>query len=350
MKIPGIVFIYLLLACACLAQDVFSVKRCGTLSPPRERHGSFFYKERLYVMGGKTPTDWTNSVQSASVGANGMLGPWRHETPLPDRRNYLNGPVQVVGNHVYVIGGNVSDMPDPATKLHKASHSIWTTIQPDGTLAAWSKGPDFLNEIKGGLVCLSAIADENHILITGGTAAKGLIKDVFICDLAADGTPGAWRVLGPLPVPLYYNGTALIGGRIYLYGGLNKKERSSINALVYSAAYNGTTLSEWRQEPSDMPSPIYSSVFCSTPRCLLAIGGRYANDYGTKAIWYAPLVNGVVQKWQMVKTDLPANVYITGAVDIATGRCFVSGGQLQTVPKENAPAEDAVSAFVLPGQ
>ena len=352
MKLLSGVVVYLLLLSTCFAQTVFSTKRCGALAVPRERHGSFFYKGRLYVMGGKTPAEWTNTVESAPVDANGALGAWRNETPLPDRRSYLNDTVQVVGNCVYLIGGNVSDKPDPQTKipmLHKATQAIWTKILPDGTLAPWNKGPGFPKEANA-LVCLATIADDRHLLITGGSHEKGLVTQAFICDLAADGSPGEWRVLGPLPAPLWYNGAALIGGRIYLYGGLNKKARSSINASVYSAAFDGNTLSEWRKEPNDMPSPVYSSVFCSTLNCLLAIGGRYANDYGTTAIWYATVVDGAVQKWQMVNSDLPANVYVTGAVDNRTGRCFISGGQFQTVPKDNAPAQDIVSAFVLPGQ
>ena len=350
MKLFGMVVIHALLLGSCIAQNLFSVKRCGTLSPPRERHGSFYFKGRLYVMGGKTPTEWTNTVQSAPVDENGMLGSWRNETPLPDRRNYLNGAVQVIGSQVYLIGGNISDGAEPSSKLSKAPHSLWTQIQTDGSLAPWRQGPDYHNETKPGIVCVSTLADDRHLFITGGSADNGYVKDIFLCDLSSDGTPSEWRKLGPLPVSLWYNGAALIGGRIYIYGGLKTRNRDSINPIVYSAAYDGTTLSEWRKEPKEMPSPLYSAVFCATATHLLAIGGRCANDYGTTAIWYAALLNGAVQEWQMVKTDLPANVYVTGAVDHATGRCFISGGQFQTTPKENAPPQDAVSAFVLPGQ
>jgi hypothetical protein len=349
MRKLGAVVLHLVLATCCFGQEIFSVKRCGKLAVARERHGSFFYKDRLYVLGGRTPTEWTNSVQSAPVDEKGDVGSWRDEAALPDRRNYLNDAVQVVGSFVYVIGGNISDSPDPLTKLHRAKQCLWAAIQPDGSIGKWNKGPEFPAAMNG-VVCLSTIADDHHLLITGGSYEKALAKEVYICDLAADGAPGNWRVLGPLPSSLWYNGTALIGGRIYLYGGLTKRERSNVNPAVYSAAYNGASLSAWRKEPEEMPSPIYSSIFCSTLKCLLAIGGRYANDYGTTAIWYAPVVDGAVQKWQMVKSDMPANVYISGAVDYAANRCFITGGQFQTVPKENAPAHDEVCAFLLPGQ
>jgi hypothetical protein len=349
MKMFQIAAAYLLLTGCCVAQSVISAKQCGTLSLPRERHGSFFFQGRLYVMGGKIRTEWSSNVQSAAVDKNGMLGTWRDETPLPDRRSYLNGAIQVVGNHVYVIGGNVS-VEDSPGQLRKASHGLWTKIQRDGTLGAWAECPDFPGVIKAGVVTVSTAADDKHLLITGGSGDNGYLKDVFICDLAADGTPGPWRTLGALPVSLWYNGTALIGERIYVYGGLTTRDRSSVNFKVYSAAYDGATLSAWRTESKEMFSPLYSSVFCSTPRCLVAIGGRYANDYGTTAMWYAPLVNGQVQEWRMSKTDLQANVYIAGAVDRITGRCFISGGQYQTVPKENSPAHDAVSMLMLPGE
>jgi N-acetylneuraminic acid mutarotase len=70
-------------------------------------HASFFYGGRLYVAGGinSTPAQ-EKRVWSAPIGADGMLGAWQPEAPLPVARGHVH-QLPIYLNHVYSVAGAI---------------------------------------------------------------------------------------------------------------------------------------------------------------------------------------------------------------------------------------------------
>ncbi|MGI8906168.1 MAG: hypothetical protein ACR2IE_06725 [Candidatus Sumerlaeaceae bacterium] len=342
-----------------MAETVFALQKCGTLPEPRQRHGAIVARERLYVIGGQTPSGWTQTVKSAPLLQGYKTGPWRDETSLPEPRGLIANTVQLVGNAIYIVGGlslkgATGAAETDEKQLTKMNDTIWASIGADGVLSAWKKGPVIPT---GRLSCAGTCSDERALVVTGGSAKGGPSADVLISTIAADGTPGEWQLAGKLPTALWYHGCGLAGGRLYVWGGLPTPKRNLVNEKVFSASFSGTTVGTWREEPKQMPSPVYGAGYCYGTNFLVCVSGKYANEYSTNSIWFSTVRDGTVQPWTVLKTDLAAWAGLAVAVDKPTGRTFVTGGIFQNVPKTTAAEAEAhalasmvdqVAAFQIP--
>jgi hypothetical protein len=331
------------------AQEVFSLQKCGTLAVPRQRHASIVANERLYVIGGQTSEGFTTSVQSAPLVQGYKIGQWRDEAPLAIPRAYLGSCVQLVGSGIYIIGGSTMRPAKGGESAEqrqvRLGDTLWTTMGAGGVLGPWKQGPN----IPGGqLSCSATCSDDHTIVVSGGSEHEGICQDIKVSAIGPDGTPGAWKQAGKLPVPLWYHGCGLLNGNIYVWGGLTTRERNSLNQKVWSARFTGDGIGEWKEEPQQMSSPVYAAGFCSGANCLVCVAGKYANEYPTNSIWFTTIKNDIVQPWTLLKTDLAAWANLAVAVDKPTGRCFVTGGTYQTAPKSGQPIVDQVAAFQIP--
>ena len=90
---------------------------------------------RLYVVGGEFdgPVD-PKSVLFADIKDNGLLGNWTNTTQLPVR---IDSPgVAVAGNHIIVTGGY-----DQTTDSARTTTYVGTVDPATGQIAQWKAGP-----------------------------------------------------------------------------------------------------------------------------------------------------------------------------------------------------------------
>lgn len=73
------------------------------LETPRFVASAFAMGGYLYILGGHNETRRLRSVESARIGADGRVGPWRYNAPLPQPRSAT--ALAVTGDTVYVLGG-----------------------------------------------------------------------------------------------------------------------------------------------------------------------------------------------------------------------------------------------------
>ena len=337
-------------------QPVLQMPRVRKLPQPRQMHGSAVIGNRLFVFGGNTnpggPVEaWSNEVLSAEIQADGNLGPWRQERPMPEYRSYLGNAVEVINDRIYIIGGTVADSPTvPENQTHNAQDVLWTSFQADGSLAPWRKSRPFPGKP---VSCLATASGDNNLYIVAGSSvtrdAPSVITDeVIVATIAPDGTPGNWRVGSKLPFPLWFHGAAIQEDRLYVWGGLNKVASTSANAKLISAQINRNgEIGQWRDENQPMPYPVYSATYCGFNDFLVATCGRYAGGHPTNVVWFNHLVKGAPGVWSYVMTDLDTRVYHALGLDKARGWIYITGGQSKLTRGAPVSLIDTVQLYSL---
>jgi hypothetical protein len=251
-----------------------SSSSCGTLSwvkspvtaRPRNHHLTEIVQTKsgpfLYEMGGFNVAGTFANVDSAPLNADGSVGKWTSQAPLPVALGGITGGavgnvivlaggdtghvigdtsysavVQddgsiaawktwgtighprmhagsfVVGNTIYVLGG----FQDPSVW----SDSVKATVQPDGTVSAWTAA----GQLPGPRSHFSVSRVGNYVYMAGGLAISAYqnppgLTDVSRAELAADGTLGGWTPMTALPVALATHASFVYGGYLYVAGGI----------------------------------------------------------------------------------------------------------------------------------
>lgn len=332
--------------------QVLSLKQAGSLPRPLQMHGSAVVGNRIYVMGGNGPGiqgqaigGWSKQVISAKIEQDNTLGAWRNELELPDFRFYIGNSVEVVNNRIYIVGGSVAaNQAVVESDATDAKDGVWTTVKSDGTLDPWRRMPEVPVE---GLACAATCSDDRWLFVVGGLSNKSVNDGVFASQFAPDGAPGPWKKVSTLPIPLWFEGAAILEDHLFVWGGLPQEDNKCVNAKVYSAVVSRTgDIGIW-EEQTPMPTPVYSSAFTGFNDHLLSIAGRYEGGYTTNVIWYSRFKDKRLGPWTMIKTDLRTRLYHSLGEDRTGGRIFVTGGRFRQGLDKGAPV-NAVQAFHLP--
>jgi hypothetical protein len=320
-----------------------SVPTVGTLPTPLMMHGSAVVGNRLYVIGGNKQRDgWTSDVNSGEISPNGIVTAWRPEAPLPELRGYLANGVESVNGNIYVITGSVAAAGNTLeAQLTRAKTMLWAHAAPEG-VTKWNSVA--LPESDMGLA--ATCSTQHQLVITGGSSQGNYTNHVYMAELQPDGTPGPWRLQAVMPSPRSSHSAARLGDRIFVWGGLANEDRSKPDDTSWSAAVEADgNLSAWRPE-ANMPQPLFSSACASYGDVLITVGGRYANSYPTNAIWINRTTGGKTSDWTMLQSDLRTRVFHSVAVDPEHGWVFVTGGRDKKIPAAGDGSRlDVVQAF-----
>jgi hypothetical protein len=180
----------------------FQLLEVGRLPRPLLLHGAAVVGNRLYIIGGNfeekteagTVDHWPTTVYSASINPDATLGVWRRETPLPQTRAYIENSVQVINDRIYVLGGNVHmQETSPEGEFKHSNDVLWTRVKPDGTLDALQKSEPF-GERRS---CAASCATDRFLYLMGGTTdgINGMTNIVY-ANIAAAGSAGASAATG----------------------------------------------------------------------------------------------------------------------------------------------------------
>lgn len=339
-----------LLICAGLAFSAQSASVTlpvvGKLPTQLQMHGSAVVGDRLYVIGGdRQKWGWSDDVHSAEISPAGKLSSWRTEAELPERRAYLGNGVEVVNRCIYLVNGCIAPAHDtPEEKLQRGKHLLWTRVDEAGRITQWKKAPLPVGDISFGATC----SNDKYLVLTGGTFEDDYTDRVFLSKLETNGEPQAWQQAAVLPGKRWFHSAALIGDRLFVWGGLQNHDRARTEPAVYSAQLlEDGTISPWRSEGT-MSQPVFSSGGCGLDDLLVSVGGCYANSYPTNAIWMCRLQDGIARNWTVLQTDLRSRVHHSLAMDKQRGWVYLSGGRNSTTPEPGAGERlDVVQGFRL---
>lgn len=287
------------------------------LPMPLGAHGAVASSGRIYVIGGVPPAlrgtgRGEAAVLSASVSADGRVGGWRGEEPLPEGRYQVGaavsdgflyavggyqgtprsevfvsdvgfggrlGPWRVAGSlpggcvypgaavadgRLYVAG--CSDAGGPRGILHSA------TVGSNGALGAWTSTK--LPEAAGspGLV-----SNPGGLLLLGGARASGGYSDaVFRIERSGPAGDLAVSRVGTLPEGVASFAVAAVGSRVWLAGGYANRPRGGRpeSAAVRWAEFGQDgRLGVWTSA-RDLPLPVAMVPGASAAGRFFVVGGE----------------------------------------------------------------------------
>jgi hypothetical protein len=248
--------------------------------------GTYLENVSYYFCGSRT-SGLSNSVFKSQVQSDGSLGPWATETERLANRT-LNGKSVVASaggrTYAYLIGGYGPNLSAPMNQ-------------------SWFGAGVFRSEIS-----------------------------------SADGSLGAWSLLGLMPAGLINPGVALVPAGssqfIYVIGGSNETGDNQIERRVWRAQIQGDgSLGAWI-ESTQLPivlaqAAAFSSQSDSGTVFLYAVGG--SGSGWEKRAWLAPVqADGSLGAWAET-SGLPRGLYFPAAVVATEGAAkyvYVLGGYL----------------------
>lgn len=168
----------------------------------------------LFAMGGRTDDGVAKKeIWRAHIGADGVLSDWVEERAFPLPRTHHAS--FAFGNRLYLSGG--FDAVDFTSDPSHHRDVLTATVDPaTGALGEWTTLP-----LPWDLSTHSAGVMDGYVYLVGGfDGALNLLGRVRRAKLNDDGTLGAFEELTPLPKPrAHVHHTPMFGGRIYSVGG-----------------------------------------------------------------------------------------------------------------------------------
>lgn len=196
----------------------------------------------IFIAGGfnSTSSNTTSAAYSNVVSANGSLGSWTSDTPLPNIAYQPTLMADPAGSYVFSLGAAYGGGP--------ASYYAYSAPQSGGTIsAAWTSQtglPISLAEQAG-------FRSGSYAIV--GSGWTNTTPNGFYNSTISGGTLSAWAATGALPPMTYSQNTGIsstqvvsCGSYAYLTGGFEGQWYSTARSTVFSTTVsNGALGSSW---------------------------------------------------------------------------------------------------------
>ncbi len=297
-------------------------KKTTALSTARQMYGSAVLGDYLYILGGHIGTGYTNSVEVAHIGPDGMLENWKPTTNMPSPLSYIGNQVISAGNTLYVVGG--VDM-DQQVKYNSIFHA---TQGPDGQLGSWTKSPEYPGQGVSSSVALSTPGCIH--LVAGSTEEKTGTSLVWTALLAPDGSVAGWEPGPELPAAVWMHCGAVAAGYAWIWAGITNPQSEVYNDILYRAPVQADgRLGPWQKMPAGLPKPYYYAASGSLGDFLIAMCPRYSKTEVSDDVWFATAVPDGISDWKNLTTGVPPRLYLSIATDRKRGNVYLPGGRPQ---------------------
>jgi len=258
--------------------------------PPVYGHAMVQHNGYVYVIGGRLAGDvLTNGVYFSRINTTTHeLAPFTTTTPLPSTV-YPNGVFRhtavVVGDYVYVIGGQTSTTDDNVL----SDQVIFARFNADGTLGAWQVAHSLWEK----RAIVPAVEANGYIYVVGGAAGAGYATDAILYarPSSTDGQIAEWITATAVsPYPTFGHMVAVYGGRLYMFGGYDTTIPQARPDVYYATPLTTTgdiTTGGWFST-TFMPSNVYAGSALVLNGELIALGGIYNfGAFGQSPVGYA---------------------------------------------------------------
>jgi hypothetical protein len=230
----------------------FSTLGGVTLVAARREFATVVLGNYLYVIGGIGNSGTLNSIERATINADGTIGTYSTQAgTLVSPRNDL--ACAVIGNYLYVIGGS-----NAGTGMNSVERA---TINSDGTIGAFSTVAGVTLVASRGYHTCAVIGSYLYVLAGFTGTSWTPVTSVERATINADGTISTFSTVSGVSLVTWRGafGSAVIGNYLYAYGGyngggLNSVERATINAdgtiSTFSTVSGVTLTGGWYYMPS----------------------------------------------------------------------------------------------------
>jgi non-specific serine/threonine protein kinase len=204
------------------------------------------YKGEMVVLGGWIPS--ADNVRAETSNKVFVLrsGGWVELPPMPVARSV--GGAAVIGNQIYVVGGQADGQLVPQTVVFDGS--TWSEAAPIPTPRDY----------------LKAVSDGNFLYAVGGRSLDDLSKNLGTFELYEPST-GKWKKGPSMPTPRSGLGVDILNGRLFAAGG-----ETATGALGTVEAFDVDTGSAWIPMPP-LRTPRHNLAVQAVGPSLYAIDG-----------------------------------------------------------------------------
>lgn len=179
------------------------------MQTPRRSPTATVVGDYLYAMGGYNGI-FLRSVERARILKGGDLGPWEWVPESMASARYIHGGA-TMGNRIYVVGGHLMESG------RGSSGAEWTTVHPDGQLNAWKPTSSMLQP----RFLAGSAATDGYIFVVSGYDGHYL-SSVEKARILPDGDLGPWTPTTSLPEPREGPAVVVHKRQIYVIGGSNQ--------------------------------------------------------------------------------------------------------------------------------
>ena len=322
-------------------------KTTTALPRPRQMYGTVVLGDYLYVIGGNIqgkgddPEGYVMTVEKAQIKPDGALGSWEQTTPLPSNRCYVSNSTLALNDIVYVVMGKDGRKNEPTRTI------FWTRPRPNGHLEPWRESLPYPGK---GLGFATAVASPGFINVIGGKDAENILQsEVWCARIGSDGSIKGWEQGTAIPIPLYFHCSAIAGGHVWVWGGLKDRRLTRNEQVFVAPILSSGKIGEWSLSASKLPMPFYNAAVTVSGEYILTFCPRYAPQSYTSDIWFAQVApGGRLSKWNRIQTDIPLKLYTGVASDYRRNYVFIPGGRIN--PREDERSLDnTVFYFKLAG-
>ena len=286
----------------------------------------------LYAGGSNGSAASADVYVSHAVGS-GNLDAWSAGPALPEAR--ADAASVVVGNTLYVIGGNGPDGKPTTTTFS-------LTVANDGSLGAWvTEAKLALPEARAGS---SAVAVSDGLVVLGGTDGTAATRSVWKSQNDKSGKPGAWVPQVGVLAEANVDGLAVhVGDIIFVVGGRN--ETGAVVATVQQGLVGGDKdhpvpvtdpnqiIAAWRMSAeTNLPGPRTNMAGFTANGAIYVQGGSDGVGPRTETLWATPDAEGVIPAWtHLAQTDLGTGIAGSSAM-VAGSHAFIVAGTTAAGP------------------
>jgi len=256
---------------------------------------------------GEFPTDTVTALIPDGMGTGGP-GTWSNAAPLPTA--LLDAGGTAIGDKLYVVGGKTASGAQSTMYIYNSVSNSWTT------------GPNLPGVA---IENPATVAHNGKLYVFGGSTGPsgGAVANAAVYNPAT----GAWSTLPSMPQPRGGGTAQVLGGLIYVAGGMDVAGASQPNLQIFNPVSNA-----WSTGPS-MSTPRDNPGSAALGGRLYVFGGRFRGTDGTL---------------ETVEMFDPATNSWTGRAPMPTGRRTMVvgtlGGRAQVMGGEETPTNGSYAA------
>lgn len=294
-----------------------------------DHHGTWIFEHdgiaTLYVAGGirqgagESLEAVYNQVSRADIRADGTLGEWTEDTPLPVPTGFHG--IATVGGRVYLAGGLSGSAMSP-----QLSRRVFVGERGPGGALAWRE----LSALPWSALHPSLTALDNTLVLVGGTNGQTAQNAVGAATLLADGSISEWTHGANTPEPRSHHYAFAMDGQLYLAGGFRGmpvgNRTTPLPAILRSVRDASGAITAWSEVGSMDPVRSTHAGFV-LDRFLYIIGG-ITEQGDIREVQRAPLAcDGTVGAFADVRGTLPFARSHVHQTPVFNGRVYSVAGR-----------------------